>query len=356
LRIDFYKSILHIQMKPFLMLALSLALVVTLSVYAGTGQNVGGHAWSSNVGWIKLNNCTDPQNSSTCASPTDYGVSFASTDPGTGSGMAWSSNIGWISFGNTGCPSGAVPGCTGGTYADWANPNTDGSVNIKGWARACSVYVSGCSGTEKVASNTGAWDGYIALKDPTGSSFGVKINTDKTMTGYAWGSDVVGWVQFTGLIRVTDVCPNITGNQSSIPSGMVIDGSGNCVNAPDVCPNIAGTQTSVPSGMVIDGSGNCVNTPTDVCPNIAGTQTSVPSGMVIDGSGNCVNAGGDVCPNIPGTQTSVPNGMKIDGNGDCTGPNGDMCLNRNGIQLTIPSNTTVDANGNCRTNPIFIER
>lgn len=29
-------------------------------------------------------------------------------------------------------------------------------------------------------------------------------------------------------------------------------------------------------------------TPTDVCPNIAGVQSSIPSGMILDGNGNCV--------------------------------------------------------------------
>ena len=40
--------------------------------------------------------------------------------------------------------------------------------------------------------------------------------------------------------------------------------------------------------MVIDQNGNCVAAPTDVCPNIQGTQTVVPTGMVIDQNGNCV--------------------------------------------------------------------
>src|SRR3954471_18307243 len=56
----------------------------------------------------------------------------------------------------------------------------------------------------------------------------------------------------------------------------------------DVCPNIDGAQTTVPSGMVKDSAGNCVTPPTDVCPNLEGVQTAVPTGMVKDASGNCV--------------------------------------------------------------------
>jgi hypothetical protein len=343
--------------KSFFAFTALILLVCTMSIssaHASTTNNVAGHAWSSNIGWVKLNNCTDPANASTCTA-TDYGVSFSDTAPGTGSGMAWSSNIGWISFENTGCP-GGVTGCTGGTYADWANPNGDGSVNIKGWARVCSVYVSGCSGALKVNSTTGGWDGYIALSDPLGSSFGVKINPTMSISGYAWGSDIIGWIQFTGSYSITDLCPNISGVQSTMPNGMVLDTNGDCVTPPaDVCPNIAGVQATTPSGMIIDGSGNCVPAPTDVCPNIAGNQSSVPSGMIIDGSGNCVASGGDQCQNIPGIQTSVPNGMTADASGNCSGPNGDMCLNRAGVQLTIPTNSTVDGNGNCRIKPVFIE-
>jgi uncharacterized repeat protein (TIGR01451 family) len=124
----------------------------------------------------------------------------------------------------------------------------------------------------------------------------------------------------------TDVCPNIPGNQATIPPGMIKDASGNCVTPPtDVCPNIAGVQTSVPPGMVKDAAGNCVTPPpppTDECPNIAGVQTSVPSGMVKDASGNCVTPPTDVCPNIAGVQETVPPGMVKDASGNCVTPPG----------------------------------
>ena len=68
-----------------------------------------------------------------------------------------------------------------------------------------------------------------------------------------------------------DVCPNITGVQTSIPAGMIKDSSGNCVNPPppDVCPNIAGVQATIPSGMIKNSSGHCVyppSTPTNPTP------------------------------------------------------------------------------------------
>ena len=68
---------------------------------------------------------------------------------------------------------------------------------------------------------------------------------------------------------------------------------GECPPPPpvDVCPNIEGNQSEVPDGMVKDEQGNCVTPappPTDACSNIEGNQASVPHGLVKDEHGNCV--------------------------------------------------------------------
>src|SRR5687768_2525761 len=61
------------------------------------------------------------------------------------------------------------------------------------------------------------------------------------------------------------------------------------VGPPDACPNIDGYQTTVPSGMSVDGDGNCYTPPpppVDMCNNISGTQETVPAGYYQDASGN----------------------------------------------------------------------
>jgi hypothetical protein len=74
----------------------------------------------------------------------------------------------------------------------------------------------------------------------------------------------------------------------------IIPATTGCVVPPppiDLCPNIAGDQATVPAGMVIDPlTGNCVTppVPVDVCPNILGDQPAVPEGFEIDPLGNCV--------------------------------------------------------------------
>ncbi len=147
-----------------------------------------------------------------------------------------------------------------------------------------------------------------------------------------------------------DVCPNLTGVQQQVPSGMVKDTAGNCV-PPDVCPNIEGVQTQVPSGMSKDTAGNCVTPPTDLCPNLEGVQAQLPSGMIKETSGNCVTPPADVCPNIEGIQTQVPSGMVKDTAGDCVTPPSDVCPNLEGVQPQVPAGMVRDEDGDCVNPP-----
>ena len=161
----------------------------------------------------------------------------------------------------------------------------------------------------------------------------------------------------------TDVCPNIDGNQSGIPEGMVKDQQGNCVVPPpaDVCPNLDGPQPTVPAGYtLVDGQCVVVPPPVDKCLNIAGNQATVPEGYFAIGKfcfpippppptytvcykgetltglnlvqkiyyllhgaklGECPPPPPvDVCPNIEGNQPQVPGGMVKDEQGKCVTP------------------------------------
>ncbi|KKQ20539.1 MAG: hypothetical protein US33_C0016G0002 [Parcubacteria group bacterium GW2011_GWC1_36_9] len=141
-------------------------------VFAGSEHNISGWAWSSNIGWISFNNTTG-------GGSINYGVN--KNVDGTLVGYAWSSNIGWIQFGGlSGFPSG------GGTQAQNANLNDD---NLKGWARALSADGNG-------------WDGWISF---SGAGYGVTL-TDVNFTGYAWGSNVVGWIDMGIVIVSSPTC------------------------------------------------------------------------------------------------------------------------------------------------------
>lgn len=89
----------------------------------------------------------------------------------------------------------------------------------------------------------------------------------------------------------TDVCPNLGGAQSSVPSGYQMDND-ICVpttTTTDLCRNMPGNQTTVPTGYVVKDGICVIEPPTDVCKNIDGSQATMPAGKMGDGSGDCTD-------------------------------------------------------------------
>ncbi len=179
---------------------------------ATAGDNIYGWGWGANrisapaddgIGWISFNNCTDPGDSRTCSRLNNYGLKYDATT-GYITGYAWSSNVGWIQFG---CPVGATclsgfPSLPGsGTIADNAKIDVDSASHtygkVTGWARALSL--PNPNDTELPSE----WaDGWISLSGggKISATYGVSFNmTDGTGTGYAWGSNVLGWISFANV-------------------------------------------------------------------------------------------------------------------------------------------------------------
>jgi len=166
------------------------------SVKAASSQNVRGFAWNANIGWISFNSLGCDTNGdgfyndgvigclNDGSAVIPYGVNVDSATKEL-SGYAWSANIGWISFNktDTGLPSGAPYNNNLQTYIAML----DGSNNFTGWARA-------------LAYNDG-WDGWIKLgKDSADSGEDYKVSLNgNNFIGWAWGSDVTGWVSFNSL-------------------------------------------------------------------------------------------------------------------------------------------------------------
>lgn len=154
------------------------AQVPPASTACPAGTQLHGWLWSSNIGWVSLNS----------EDPTSGGGPFCTVIDSNGNvvGWAWSSNIGWVKFG------GLTDFPTGGTAANRVNAQINSSVSpseLVGWARACSATVNkDCNS----ATRTDGWDGWIELSAPSHKI--TYVGTD--ITGYAWGSDVVGWTQF----------------------------------------------------------------------------------------------------------------------------------------------------------------
>ena len=162
-------------------------------MFAGTSDNVTGYAWSENIGWISFN-CTNP---GTCGT-SNYGVTVDNS--GLLSGYAWSEHIGWISFNaadTQNCPS---PPC---------KAKLDKTAKkLEGWAKAL------------VADGNG-WDGWIHLSGTVsdGSPYGVTVSSCN-YGGYAWGSDVVGWISFGGTNY------GVVGSGGACVTGVSITGNG----------------------------------------------------------------------------------------------------------------------------------
>ncbi|MCF7831443.1 MAG: hypothetical protein K9M36_00970 [Candidatus Pacebacteria bacterium] len=227
-----------------------------------TGE-FNGYAWGDVAGWINLD-------------PTSTGVVLQCTgDTGALSGYAWGSQIGWVNFSPQG---GGVTMNDDGEFDGYAWSGSNGWLEFSCPGSACVVTDFQC--TDDGGSTPGG--GGVFVPPPT-----------------------------------PDVCLNIDGNQSSVPSGYMLVGSA-CILI-DVCPNIVGAQSSMPTGFSYDNLGNCVADTTDVCPNLSGIQASVPIGYSMDG-GQCIADSTDMCPNISGNQTSIPNNLVVDENGDCILP------------------------------------
>lgn len=191
----------NVNRVTLLLLGVLVALAVLFSfnyslrslVHAQTaGVSLNGYAWSDNIGWIQM-----------------YSVVVGS-DASTLTGYGWSDNIGWVSFNAS-----QLSGCPSGT----CNARIVGGA-LRGWARACAGTVAGtCTG----ASRTDGWDGWISL---SGTGYGPSLpalQTSGLFTGYAWGSDVVGWIDFSGVSVGAQVSPTtaltITANPTRVRTG-----------------------------------------------------------------------------------------------------------------------------------------
>ncbi len=209
---------------------------------AQTTQEVKGWAWTPNMGWLKFDSGSN-------------GVKF---NPTTGSltGFAWSPYIGWVSFNPFGK----------------AGPKVESNNAVSGWIRACSAAAnpSTCSGGTNPTA--GGWDGWVKL---SGAWSNGVARAGNALTGFAWGSDVIGWLKFNATISDL-VCPS--GQEEwggscvpTCPSGQTRNSSGNCVTG------VTCGAPGLPACPPVDGGGGGGGGPGDPCPG-----------------GDCIPGGGGV--------------------------------------------------------------
>ncbi len=285
-----------------------------------------GFAWSSNIGWISLNckNDTNP-----CVD-SSYRVTVNADR--TLEGFAWSSNIGWIMFSQSlsGFPTGAgtvaIPAEVTGTYPD---------LNFVGWARACAgtdapvnSEVKDCS-SMATNDNSGDWDGWISLG---GTSYSVTANRNVGMNSnsYAWGSDVVGWIDMFSYVTFstsTDALATLTGSACTITTA----DSGSCsgslswdipVSYPS--PSVRNVSSSTVGQISTNAAGR--NVPVTLVPNATYSfqarsgsdilqsvvlQASCGAGLTVSGTRCIVDAAATGTPTI--TLNVQPNIVRMGG-------------------------------------------
>jgi len=198
-------------------------LFVLIFCFFGTNKieasgNVYGWAWTENIGWISFNRDTCPADANVVGGGgADYGVNIGAD--GKLSGYAWSENIGWINF----SPAGTFPTTPNfSAYVDLPGLSqvcpggTAGDYKICGWARACSVFQTGCIGALNI--NRGGWDGWIRIHD---NAYLDISSSPAQFRQWFWGGNtnndpnasVIGWGTFNckeGGVGGAPVCLNTT--------------------------------------------------------------------------------------------------------------------------------------------------
>lgn len=304
-------------MKKYVITLIALGLITVIGIREtpstraqSTAADLTGWAWSSNIGWISFNSINS--SGASCAS---YCVQI-NTSTGAMTGYAWSSNIGWIKFGG---------------LSNIPNSGTNAAVNlttgaVTGFVRACGGTMSGnCS---SMTSRDDGWDGWISLSGTAtnGSAYGVTMNpATGAFSSFAWGSDVVGWLNFAATLSSTVTCPTcITGGVAATCSASTVT-TGGVVTSVTFTVNAAGgttpytylwtpdgqTGTSVThstpgsysdSVTVTDSDSPTRNTFTAYCPaTVVGTPAPIDAFQLYIGP----NA------NVAGPHTSEENPLRI---------------------------------------------
>lgn len=170
--------------------------------------------------------------------------------------------------------------------------------------------------------------------------------------------------------KTGDMCPNLNGDQETIPDGFELDGSGDCVpddfvgsgienfNKVTICKAIGSGEYEIASvndfDIVLANQYPDAIIPPFVYqpyPNVAPINFT---GQNWDAAGqelynnDCVEVPPtDMCPNLPGEQTEIPEGHEIFSNGDCVMPKFgsiDIC-HANGDGTYTKINSSVSSTG-----------
>jgi len=187
-------------------------------------------------------------------------------------------------------------GCSiNGSASDSDSPSSNLSIQVYRGGPAG-------SGTLVIDQPTNLSGHKFQIEVPTSMKTGNNINT----WAYALGVDASGARDGSNLLLGTQTvnCP-VSNNCQNPPANF----GESCVSASNSCgytnSGTIGCDGSCSASQPTDGSCG----PVDVCPNMAGNQSTVPSGMTKDASGNCLCSQGVACGGDcePGLEKDVNN-------------------------------------------------
>jgi hypothetical protein len=202
-------------------ISVTITLFVALVIYSYFSLNrtnaqttvsyFSGYAWggNNNVGWIDFSGVTLNQTTGALA------------------GSAWSSTLGWLSFDRavTGTPpteeagAGLVAKKSGSSIVGWGRFINACKYNLWDGTKCIGSGAGDANGVNPPDTDGQYWDGWVKMHNVT-------ITTGGLVTGYAWGANNVGWIQFNlsnpcvgtncGVIISNSAIVNATLNPSAI--------------------------------------------------------------------------------------------------------------------------------------------
>lgn len=259
------------------------------------------------LGWVSLSSVSD-------GSTIPYGA-VLNMNNGLITGHGWSEMGGWLSF----QPTGTFP---------VGNSTFNGTARVDGQCLASTQTTCRLAGWARFVAGTDAqapsWDGWVSMsgKTATGVDYGVSYNKQTgKFSGFAWGADVSGWIDFsraettiTPLVLDTDnKCLDAQGNEITYPVGTPVPTA--CVtiiNTPapeevinqDKCSNLPGVQSILPTfynGSYYNDPGvkdkRCVAIPGDQigCMNPNASNYN-PNAIIDTVPSSCIIPGGPTTP------------------------------------------------------------
>jgi hypothetical protein len=144
---------------------------------------------------------------------------------------------------------------------------------------------------------SGGWDGQVRMSDASwndGVIMKAPVNGIRNMAGYAWGGDVVGWVDFSGVQVYIgkDLCTNLPGIDLVVPEGYV-KVPAEPADEPGTCEPAEIPGCKIEGDPNYDAAATTENNTMCVCPN----------GDYNQSTGQC--GSGPICPN-PAPETNYP--------------------------------------------------